>query len=56
MFQCLSEQVRATPSTGRGGAVIAGAQINAPQFIMGARFGETALAGVHEGQAHILIL
>ena len=48
--------VRATPSIGRGRAIIAGAQTDAPQFVMGARFGEAALAGMHKGQAHILVL
>ena len=32
------------------------AQADAPQFVMGARFGEVALASVHEGQAHLLVL
>ena len=32
------------------------AQADAPQFVMGARFGEAALASVHEGQAHFLVL
>ena len=49
-------QVRATPSTGRRGAAIAGSQTDAPQFVIGARFGEAALAGVQEGQAHVFIL
>ena len=35
---------------------IARAQADAPQFVMGARFGEAALASVHEGQAHFLFL
>ena len=50
------EQVRATPGTRGGDAVIIGAQIDAPQFVMGACFGEAALAGVHEGQAHLVVL
>ena len=32
------------------------AQADAPQFVMEARFGEAALASVHEGQAHFLVL
>ena len=35
---------------------VARAQADAPQFVMGARFGEAALASVHEGQAHFLVL
>ena len=30
---------------------VARAQADAPQFVTGARFGEAALAGVHEGHA-----
>ena len=56
MLLCLPEQVRATPGTGRGGAVIAGAQTDAPQFVMEACFGEAALAGVHKSQAHFDVL
>ena len=32
------------------------AQADAPQFVTVARFEEAALAGVHEGQAHFLVL
>ena len=32
------------------------AQVDAPQFVIGARFGEAVLASVHEGQAHFLVL
>ena len=35
---------------------VARAQADAPQFVMGARFGEVALASVHEGQAHLLVM
>ena len=35
---------------------VARAQADAPQFVMGARFGEAALASEHEGQAHFLVL
>ena len=35
---------------------VARVQADAPQFVMGARFGEAALASVHEGQAHLLVL
>ena len=31
-------------------------QADALQFVMGDRFGEVALASVHEGQAHFLVL
>ena len=50
---------------GQGGALdgrsvcalgVARAQADAPQFVMGARFGEAALASVHEGHAHFLVL
>ena len=43
---------------GRDGCAfgVARAQADAPQFVMGARFGEAALASVHEGQAHFLVL
>ena len=46
MFKCLAEQVRAAPRTGRGNAVIAGSHADAPQVVIGTRFGEAALAGV----------
>ena len=36
--------------------LLARVQANAPQLVTGARFGEVALACVHEGQAHFLIL
>ena len=35
---------------------VARAQADAPKFVMGARFGEAALASEHEGQAHFLVL
>ena len=35
---------------------VARAQADALQFVMGDRFGEAALASVHEGQAHFLVL
>ena len=35
---------------------VARAQADAPYFVMGARFGEAALASVHAGQAHFLVL
>ena len=35
---------------------VARAQADAPQFVIGARFGEAALASVHKGQAHFLVL
>ena len=35
---------------------VARAQVDAPQFFMETRFGEAALASVHEGQTHFLIL
>ena len=35
---------------------VARAQADAPQFVMGALFGEAALASEHEGQAHFLVL
>ena len=35
---------------------VARAKANAPQFVMGTRFGEAALASVYEGQAHFLVL
>ena len=35
---------------------VARAQADALQFVMGDRFGEAALVGVHEGQAHFLVL
>ena len=35
---------------------VARAQADAPLFVMGARFGEAALASVHEGRAHFLVL
>ena len=39
---------------GRGGCAlgVARAQADVPQFVMGARFGEAALASVHEGQSY----
>ena len=46
MFECLAEQVKAAPRMGRGSAVIAGSQADAPQVVIGARFGEVAFAGV----------
>ena len=44
------------PSIWRGGGVTAGAQADAPQFDMGARFGETAMDSMHEGQARSIRL
>ena len=43
---------------GRGVCALgaARAQVDAPQFVMGARFGEAALASVHEVQAHFFVL
>ena len=35
---------------------VARVQVDAPQFFKGACFGEAALASVHEGQAHFLVL
>ena len=35
---------------------VARAQVDALSFVMGARFGEAALASVHEGQAHFPVL
>ena len=35
---------------------VACAQADAPPFVMGARFGEAALASVHESPAHFLVL
>ena len=35
---------------------VAPAQADAPQFVMGTRFGEAALAIVHEGQGYFLVL
>ena len=35
---------------------VARAQADAPPFVMGARFGEAALASVHKGRAHFLVL
>ena len=35
---------------------VARAQADAPQFVMGTRSGEAALASVHEDQAHFLVL
>ena len=35
---------------------VARAQADAPQFVIGVRFGEVALASVYEGQAHLLVL
>ena len=55
--RCLAGQyVRNLFARGRGDCAlgVARAQVDAPQFVMGARFGEVALAGVHEGQAHFL--
>ena len=40
----------------RGGGVTAGTQADAPQFDMGARFGETAMDSMHEGQARSIRL
>ena len=69
MLQCCfaGEYVRNIFARGRGqsGALSgrgiyalgdARTQANASQFIMGARFGEAALASVHESQAHFLVL
>ena len=36
--------------------VVARAQADTPQFVMGCRFGEAALASVHEGQAIFFVL
>ena len=68
MLQCClaGRYVRNLSARGRGqsdaldgGGVcalgVARAQANAPQFVMGARFGEAALASVHEGQIHFLV-
>ena len=35
---------------------VARAQADAPQFVMGARFGEAALASGHKGQEHFPVL
>ena len=35
---------------------VARAQVDVPQLSIGAHFGEAALASVHEGQAHFLVL
>ena len=66
---CIAERyVRNLSVTGRGqsGALncrgvcaiigIARTQADAPQLVMGASFGEAALASVQEGQAHFLVL
>ena len=44
------------PSIWRGCGVTAGAQADILQFDMGARFGETAMDSMHEGQARFLRL
>ena len=51
MFQCClaGRYVRNIFARGR-------AQADAPPFVMGARFGEAALASVHEGREHFLVL
>ena len=35
---------------------VARAQADAPQFIMGARFGEAALVNVSKGKAYLIVL
>ena len=35
---------------------VARAQVDAPQFIMGARFGEAALVNVSKGKVYLIIL
>ena len=43
------------PSIRERGTLVASAQANAPNFIMGAGFGETTLASVCEGKMKLII-
>ena len=38
------------------GALVASAQVDAPQFVMRAGFGEAALASVSEGKTDLILL
>ena len=49
-------QNRARDGRGVSALGVARAQTDAPQFVIGARVGEAALATVHVGQAHFLVL
>ena len=45
-----------TPSLMERGALAASAQAGAPQSVMGAGFGEAALASVFKGKEHLIFL
>ena len=44
------------PSIRGSGAQVASAQAGAPQFIMGASFGEAASANISKGKAYLIFL
>ena len=56
MLQGMSQEILATPVIGARGARVAGAQADASQGVMRARFGEAAVAGPKKGKVHLLVL
>ena len=52
----LTEQIFTAPGIRGRGARVAGTQADAPQIVVRACFGEAAVAGLEEGNAHLVIL
>ena len=56
MLQGLSQEILATPVIRARGARVASAQVDAPQGVVRARFGEAAVTGPKKGKVHFLVL
>ena len=52
----LTQQVLATPGVRGGGARVVRTQTDAPQRVVGACFGEAAVAGLEKGKVHVFVL
>ena len=56
ILEGLTQQVLATPEVRGGGARVVRTQTDAPQGVVGACFGEAAVAGLDKGKVHFLVL
>ena len=56
LFQDPAKQVLSTPCVRGKSTPVRGAEADTPQIIVGASFGQAAIAGAGEGKAHLLVL